>query len=323
MRVFITGGSGLVGTRLIHWLRQRQDEVIVLTRRPEIARQKLDAACVLVEGDPMQAGEWQRAIEPCDAVVNLAGENIFGRRWNAAFKEMLADSRVNSTRQVIEALGRNPKTAGGSPKTLVNASAIGYYGPHGDEELTEDSPPGDDVLARVCIAWEEAARGAEALGVRLAILRIGIVFAKEGGALAQMLTPFRLFAGGPVGSGKQYMSWIHIDDLVRLILVGLDRPEARGPINATAPAPVTNKEFARALGRVLHRPSFMRTPRFMLRVMVGEAADVIATGQRVLPCRAGELGFTFKFPEVEGALRDLVLESGQQDFIGPERGSTP
>lgn len=306
MRVFVTGGTGLVGSRLIRWLRQRQDEVVVLTRRPEVARQKLDPACILVEGDPMQAGEWQRAVEPCDAVVNLAGENLFGRRWSPAFKELLADSRVKSTEHVVEALARKPKSVDGIPKTLVNASAIGYYGPHGDEELTEESPPGDDVLARLCVAWENTAKGALPLGVRLVLLRIGIVFAREGGALPQMLTPFKLFAGGPVGSGKQYMSWIHIDDLVALCLMSLDRQEAAGPINATAPTPVTNTQFARALGRVLHRPSFLRTPRFMLRAMVGEAADVITTGQRVLPRRAKELGFVFKFPGVEGALRDLL-----------------
>jgi uncharacterized protein (TIGR01777 family) len=312
--VFITGGSGLIGTRLIRWLRQRQDEVVVLTRRPELARQKLDPGCVLVEGDPMQSGEWQRAVQPCDAVVNLAGENIFGRRWGAAFKELLRTSRLQSTQHVVEALARNPKTANGTAKALISASAIGYYGPHGDEELTEESPPGDDVLARVCIDWENAARGVQPLGVRLAILRIGIVFARAGGALSQMLTPFKLFAGGPVGSGKQFMSWIHIDDLVGMCLMAVDNQDVTGPINATSPNPVTNKEFARALGRVIHRPSFMRTPRFMLRVMVGEAADVITTGQRVLPRRARELGYTFKFPVIDGALRDLLdsLPQGQE-----------
>ncbi len=307
MRVFITGGTGLVGNRLIRWLRQRQDEVVVLTRRPEVARQQLDPVCVLVEGDPMQPGEWQRAVEPCDAVVHLAGENLFRRRWNPAFKELLRDSRVKGTKHIVEALARNPKNTNGSSKTLVSASAIGYYGPHGDEELDENSPPGDDMLARLCVDWEGAARGVQALGVRLAILRIGIVFAKEGGALAQMLTPYRLFAGGPVGSGNQYMSWIHIDDLVGMCLLALDRQEATGPINATAPNPVTNREFARALGRALHRPSIMRMPRFMLRVMVGEAAEVITTGQRVVPRRARELGYAFKFPEVDGALRDLLV----------------
>ena len=306
MRVFVTGGTGLVGTHLIRWLRQRQDQVVVLTRNPEVARQKLDPACVLVEGDPMQAGEWQRAVEPCDAVVHLAGENIFGRRWNAAFKELLRDSRVKSTEHVVEALARNPKKGDGTSKTLVSASAIGYYGPHGDEELTEESPPGDDVLARVCIGWENAARAVQPLGVRLAILRIGIVFAHEGGALPQMLTPFRLFAGGPVGSGKHYMSWIHIDDLAGLCLLTLDHPDATGPINGTAPNPVTNRELARALGQVLHRPSFVRTPRFMLRVMLGEVADVITTGQRVVPRRARELGYGFKFPEIDSALGDLL-----------------
>jgi uncharacterized protein len=306
MRVFITGGTGLVGTRLIHRLRQRQDAVVVLTRRPEAARQKLDPACDIVAGDPMQAGDWMQAVAPCDAVINLAGENIFAHRWNSKFKELLRDSRVKSTDHVVQALGRNPKTADGRPKVLVNASAIGFYGPHGDEELTEDNPPGDDELARLCVDWEKAARAAEPLGVRVAIVRIGVVLDRAGGALQQMLTPFKLFVGGPVGSGKQYMSWIHHDDLVGILLTALDQPQATGPINGSAPNPVTNKEFSRALGRALHRPSFLPTPRFMLRVMLGQVADVVTTGQRVLPRRALELAYAFKFPNIDAALQDVL-----------------
>jgi uncharacterized protein (TIGR01777 family) len=306
MRVFLTGGTGLIGSRLIGALRKRRDEVVVLTRRPEAARQKLPPGCDVVEGDPMQAGDWMRSVEACDAVVNLAGENIFGHRWNAAFKELLRDSRLKSTQNVVQALGRTAKKADGTPKVLVNASAIGYYGPHGDEELTEASPAGDDELARLCVVWEGAARTAEPLGVRVAFLRIGVVLDREGGALKQMLTPFKMFAGGPVGSGKQIMSWIHHEDMVGLFLTALDIRDAKGPINGTAPQPVTNKEFARALGRVLSRPSFMPTPGFMLRVMLGEVAGVVLTGQRVLPRRAVELGYTFKYPEVEGALANLL-----------------
>jgi uncharacterized protein (TIGR01777 family) len=306
MRIFVTGGTGLVGTRLVRRLRERNDEVHLLTRRPDFARQQFDG-CVIVEGDPMQPGPWMDAINSCDAVLNLAGENVFGRRWSAEFKTLLHDSRVRSTENVVQALSQNPRTPAGEAKVLVNASAIGYYGPHGDEELTEDSPPGDDALAHVCIAWEKAAHEVEKSGVRMAILRIGVVLDKQGGALKQMLTPFKMFVGGPVGSGRQYVSWIHHADLTGLILMALDNGTVRGPVNGTAPNPVTNKQFSKALGRALHRPSFMRTPRFMLRVMLGEVAGLVTTGQRVMPRKALEMGYQFKFPEIDVAMRDVLV----------------
>jgi uncharacterized protein (TIGR01777 family) len=306
MRVFVTGGTGLVGSRLIRCLLKRQIDIVVLTRNAETARRKLDPACRIVEGDPTQAGDWMRAVEPCDAVVNLAGENIFAQRWNLHVKQLLRDSRVKTTEHIVQALARSPKTADGTPKLLINASAVGYYGPCGDEELIEDSPPGDDDLARLCVDWENAARAAEPLGMRVALVRIGVVLDRDGGALKQMLPPFRKFVGGPAGSGKQYMSWIHYDDLVGLIMLILDKPEARGAFNGTAPNPVTNKAFSQALGRALHRPSLLRTPAFMLRVILGEVANVVTTGQRVLPRRALELGYTFRFPEIDGALRGTI-----------------
>jgi uncharacterized protein (TIGR01777 family) len=306
MRVFVTGGTGLVGTRLIRRLCERNDQVVILSRRPAVARERFDASCTVVEGDPMQPGAWTDAISDCDAVIHLAGENVFGRRWSADFKALLHDSRVRSTENIVAALAKSPRTPSGGAKTLVNASAIGYYGPHGDEELTEDSPPGDDVLARLCIDWEKAARGVLGSGVRLAIVRVGVVLDKEGGALRQMLTPFKMFAGGPVGSGRQYVSWIHHRDLVGIFLLALDNPQAQGPINGTAPNPVTNKEFSKALGRALHRPSFLRTPKFMLRVMLGEVAGLVTTGQRVLPRKALALGYPFQFPDIDGALRDVL-----------------
>ncbi len=283
MRVFVTGGTGLVGSVLIPRLRERGDAVVALTRRPEQAKQALGEQVTIVAGDPMQTGPWMDAVESCDAVVHLAGEGIFNRRWSAEFKQLLRDSRIKSTENVVAALGKSPRRQDGSPKVLVNASAIGYYGPHGEEEITEESPPGSDFLALTCVDWEKAARKAEQAGVRVVLLRVGVVLAKHGGALAKMLTPFKMFVGGPVGSGRQVMSWIHIDDLAGEILFALDHPEVTGPLNGTAPHPVTNKEFSKALGKVLHRPSFMKTPGFMLRVMLGEVAGVITTGQRVLP----------------------------------------
>jgi uncharacterized protein (TIGR01777 family) len=308
MRVFVTGGSGLIGTRLVRALHGRGDQVILLTRRPDAVRPALGPVCTLVAGDPMKPGPWAEAVDDCDAVVNLAGENIFARRWNDEFKKMLMDSRVRTTENVVQALARRPRTASGAAKVLVNASAVGYYGPHGDEELTEDSPAGDDFLARICVAWEAAARAAEAHGVRVAPVRIGVVLAKEAGPLAKVLTPFRLGGGGPVGSGRQWMSWVHAADIVGILLLALDSAAAIGPINGTAPQPVTNRDFATALGRALHRPSFMPTPAFGLRVLLGGVADIITTGQRVLPRKAEALGYRFQFPTVEAALQDLLRQ---------------
>jgi uncharacterized protein (TIGR01777 family) len=306
MRLFLMGGTGLVGSRLVRRLLDRKDDVVLLTRRPEVARQKWGEALKVVAGDPMQAGDWAGAVDDCDAVVNLVGEGVFNRRWRAWFKQLLYDSRIKSTANVVEALAKSPRTPAGRPKTLVNASAIGYYGPHGDEELTEDSPPGDDFLATLCVDWEKAARAAEAHGVRTVVVRVGVVLDRAGGALKQMLTPFKCFVGGPVGSGRQYVSWIHHEDLVGLILLTLDNAEASGPMNGTAPEPVSNKRFSKALGRALGRPSFLPTPKLALRVMLGPVATLVTTGQHVLPKRALGLGYAFKFPEIEAAMRDAV-----------------
>ncbi len=304
MRIFMTGATGLVGTRLVKQLRGRGDDVTVLTRRPSVAKERL-AGCELVGGDPMQAGPWMDAVRKCDAVVNLAGENIFGRRWNEGFKALLRDSRVRSTQHVVQALARGPGIAGDQPRVLVNASAIGYYGPRGDEELHEDAAPGDDFLARLCVEWEQAAWAAERHGVRVAALRIGIVLDPQGGALGQMLLPFKLGLGGMVGNGRQWMSWIHHADLVGMLLLALDNDRARGPLNGTAANPVTNREFTKALGRALHRPTIFPIPRFGLRLRFGEIADVLATGQRVVPKAALDLGYCFQFPTIDAALADL------------------
>lgn len=309
MRVFISGGTGLIGSRLVRRLRGRQDQVVLLTRRPVVAREKFGGDCTIVEGDPMQAGAWMDAVADCDGVINLTGEGIFNRRWNDAFKKILRDSRIKSTEHVAQALSKNPHTAGGTVKVLVNASAIGYYGPHGDEELTEDSPAGSDTLAKLTVEWEQAAHQAESSGVRVAIVRVGVVLDKHGGALAKMLPPFKFGAGGPVGSGKQWMSWIHHEDIAGIFLLALDHTEARGPLNGTAPHPVTNKEFSQALGKVLHRPSFLPTPAFALRVMLGEVAEVVTQGQRVLPRKALALGYAFQFPTIEGALANVLTEN--------------
>jgi hypothetical protein len=308
MRVFVTGGTGLIGSKLVQRLQERGDAVVLLTRRPEQVTPSSAGQFTTIGGDPVQAGPWMDGIADCDAVVHLAGEGLFNRRWWTSFKQKLRDSRVLSTQNVVAALAKQPRRADGSPKVLVSASAIGWYGPHGDEELTEDADPGKDFLACVCVEWENAAAAAQEHGVRVVLLRTGVVLAKGGGALAQMITPFKLFVGGPVGSGRQTMSWIHIEDLVGEILFALDNPQVSGPLNGTAPHPVTNKEFSKALGRVLHRPSIMKMPGFMLRVLLGEVADVVTKGQRVLPRKALQAGYSFKFTDVEAALRDVLQQ---------------
>ncbi|MBM4071457.1 MAG: TIGR01777 family protein [Planctomycetes bacterium] len=306
MRTFIAGGTGLVGSRLVVRLLERNDQVTVLTRRPEVARQKWGQSCAVVTGDPMQPGPWMDGLADCDGVVNLVGEGVFNRRWSASFKELLRTSRVLSTRNIVVALSKNPHNAAGQPKILVNASAIGYYGPTGDEELTEDSPAGSDMLARLCVEWEQEAQAGATSGLRVVLLRVGVVLDREGGALKKMILPFKLFMGGKTGSGKQWVSWIHHEDLVGMIVLALDEARARGPMNGTAPNPLPNRDFARALGRALHRPSIMPAPAFALRVVLGQVAGVITKGQRVLPRKALEWGYVFKFPDIDVALNDAL-----------------
>ena len=319
MRVFITGGTGLIGRQLVRKLVERGDQPVVLSRHADKAR--LDPALrgvEVVQGDPTVAGAWDAALEGCGAVVNLAGHNIFERRWDAEVKRLIRDSRVYGTEHIVDAI----RKATDRPKVLVQASAIGYYGPHGDEELIESSPSGTDFMARVCREWEEAARPAEALGLRLATVRIGVVLARSAGALGVMTPIFRYLPLGaaPVGSGgsplapgkgRQWLSWIHLDDVVGILLLALDHPEARGPINGTAPAPARNIDFGRALARAIRLWGFwppfvpIGPPDALLGLVLGEVAQIVTTGQKVLPERVRALGYSFRFPELAGALQDL------------------
>lgn len=308
MRIFVTGGTGLVGTRLVKALLARGDKPVVLSRRAGPAREALGAGVEVVEGDPMKEGPWMDSIAGCDGVIHLVGENVFAQRWNDQFKKLLVDSRVLSTRHVARALSASPKRGDGQPKAFVSASAIGIYGPRGDEELDENTPPGDDFLAKLCVEWEKEARAPEATGVRCAQVRVGVVLDKKGGALKQLITPFWLGMGGPVGSGRQYMAWVHHDDLVRLFLFALDNASCSGPLNGTAPQPVTNKAFGHALGKAMWRPSFMWTPGFMLSLMLGESAQIVLNGQRVIPRKPLALGFEFRYPTVDSALAEIFSQ---------------
>jgi uncharacterized protein (TIGR01777 family) len=315
MRVFITGGTGLIGKQLVRALAERGDQPLILSRRSNVVRR--DPAMrsfTFVQGDPATRGDWESQLDACDAVVNLVGHNVFSQRWNADVKRRIRDSRVYSTENIVTALGQ----AKNRPRVLVQGSAIGYYGIHGDEDLTEESPSGSDFMAVVCREWEEAAHPAESLGVRVARIRTGIVLSREGGALGFMTPIFRMGGAAPIGNGgslvkpatgQQWMSWIHIDDIVGLFLFALDRGEASGPINGTAPHPVRNADFSRALARALHRPFIpFGPPDTVLGLMLGPVAKMITTGQKVLPTRAQALGYHFKYPDLPGALRDLFAK---------------
>ena len=296
MKIVVSGASGLIGSALTPRLAARGHEVVRLVRRPPRPGERA------VAWDP-EAGSIDRAaLEGADVVIHLAGENVFGR-WTAEKKRRIRDSRVSGTRLVSEALARLARR----PSVLLAASAIGFYGDRGDEELIEQSPPGEDFLAQVSRDWEAAAAPAGRAGIRVVNLRFGVVLTPAGGALGKMLPPFRLGLGGHVGSGSQYVSWIHIDDGGRAIEHALATESLAGPVNLTAPHPVTNRELAGTLGRVLGRPAIMPVPAFALRLMLGaEGAGMLQGGQRVLPARLLESGFQFRYRDIEAALRDLL-----------------
>jgi uncharacterized protein (TIGR01777 family) len=305
-RVILTGATGLIGTRLFAALRERGYEIVVFTRSPDDARRKLPGAAEYVQWAPADSGPWAAALSGAHAVVHLAGapisQGLVGVRWSEAYKREIRDSRVVGTRGIVKAIAAAPSP----PAVLVNASAVGYYGYRDATPLDESAPPGDDFVAQVVVAWEREAVAAEPLGVRVVRLRTGIVLDPGAGALGQLLIPFRLRTGGPILPGSQYYSWIHPDDEVNLLLLALEDGRASGPLNATAPTPVTNRDFTATLGRVLGSPSWLPVPEFGLRVALGEMADLVVKGQRVLPKRALELGYTFRFPELAPALRDLL-----------------
>jgi len=294
MHHLITGGSGFIGSALCRSLIADGHRVTVLTRDIDRARTRVPEAVFLIDRLDFA--------EDVGAVVNLAGENLAGGRWTSARKHEFVGSRIGTTKRLLDWIERQERT----PGVLVSGSAIGWYGPAGDEELDEDADAGNDFSAHLCRDWEAEAVKAEALGVRVCRLRTGIVLGTEGGALRKMLLPFRAGIGGRMGSGRQWMSWIARADIVALIRWLIDHDSARGAYNGTAPAAVTNAEFARALGAALHRPAVLPTPAFALRLLFGEMADILLTGQRVVPKRATAEGFKFKYPELPSALSSVL-----------------
>ncbi len=298
MHILITGGTGFIGLELVAGLLRDGHRVTVLTRDQAQALLRLPAGA--------EALADLASLDAVDAVVNLAGESLGAKRWNARRKQVFRDSRIGTTRRINDWMAGLARR----PTVMVSGSAIGYYGPRGDETITEDSTPGEDFSARLCRDWEAEAIKAEALGVRVCRLRTGIVIgqpnAAGGGALTQMLPAFRLGGGGPMGSGRQWMSWVHRDDLVALIRWLIDKTTAQGAYNGTSPAPVTNAEFAKMLGAALHRPAILPMPGFALKMIVGDMAEILLTGQRVLPQRALAQGFVFRFPSLAAAFGDVL-----------------
>ncbi len=297
-RIAVTGATGRIGTHLVKALKDRGDDVCVLSRNPKRASEKLGVEAF--EWDPKGGGAPSEALAGRDVVVHLAGEDV-GQRWSEDTKTEIAASREKGTRNLITGIfAATPR-----PTALIGASASGYYGPHGDEVIEESAPPGTDWLAEVCVRWEQQTDAAK-LGLRVVKVRTGIVLDTEGGALAKMLPPFKAGLGGSIGSGKQYMPWIHLDDLVGIYLAAIDSPDFAGPINASSPNPATNKEFGKALGKALHRPAVAPVPALVIKGMYGAMSQIILTGVRMVPGRIDELGYEFRHPDLDDALRDTL-----------------
>ena len=307
MKVVIAGGSGFLGSPLAWAWAEEGHDVRLLTRglaagqaQHESGTGKPGITRVGWEPDG-RAGQLARELDGAVAVINLAGASIAGARWNAARKQLLRDSRILATTSLAAAFNQ----AAEPPPTFVSASGIGYYGDRGSELLTEESTPGGDFLAHLCVEWEGEAQRAARPGVRVVLLRTGIVLEKSGGALPQMMRPFKFFAGGPLAGGKQYMSWVHRHDWVEMVRWIVDTPAVTGPVNVTAPHPVTNAEFSRALGRAIHRPALAPAPRIALKIALGEMADALLASQRALPKRAQTAGYHFRYPEIDIAFRGI------------------
>ena len=331
MRVFLTGGTGLIGRGIVRTLIARGDTPVILSRAADKARMNPSLrGAEIVQGDPMIAGAWESAVDGCDAAINLVGHNLFAQRWSPEVKAKIRDSRVVGTENLVAAIARSANR----PKTLVQASAIGYYGPTGDEELTESSPAGTDFMSEVCVAWEDASKPAESLGLRVPKIRTGVVLAKGEAALGVMTPIFKFGGATPVGGGgssvaagrgspswlarlladlklgrgRQWMSWVHIADIVGLFVEALDNPSANGPINGTAPNPLKNYDFSKELAKAVGRRWVflpIGPPDLMLKLILGEVAEVVTKGQKVLPRKAEAIGYRFLFPSLPEALADI------------------
>ncbi|GMQ78517.1 MAG: TIGR01777 family oxidoreductase [Anaerolineae bacterium] len=307
MQIVITGGTGTIGRALTALLTSEGHDVVILSRNPK-AHLNMEADGVAIKKWQVESlVGWGPLIDGADVVVNFAGENLAGDkffpdRWNDTKKQRISESRIAAGQAVNQAIKKAQK----KPAVLIQASAIGYYGPRGDEVVTETSEPGQDFLSNICVEWESTTAPVEELGVRRVIIRTGLILTTDSGPLAKLLVPFKLFAGGPFGSGKQWWSWIHLEDVVKAVRFLMENKSASGPINLTAPNPTTNREFSKELGRVMFRPSFVPLPAFVMKLAIGDAATLVLDGQRVIPQRLQQLGFSFSYPDLNLALRDLL-----------------
>ena len=301
-RIIITGATGLIGKKLVNALINRGDEVIVFSRDVKKAKSIFPKAKECVEWDYQKPELWKNKFDNSDAVIHLAGINLFAKRWNDEFKNSVLESREISTRNLVDSI----KSCNNKPEVFISASGIGYYGDCGDKILYEDSSSGNDFLSDVCKVWESQARKIEQFGVRSVQIRTGLVLSTEDGALKQMLPPFKFFIGGVLGNGKQWSSWLHIDDIIGIYLHAIDNKDLSGAVNSASPNPVRMKEFAKTLGKVLNRPSLFPVPKFILKLVVGEAAEVVTASQRVDVGKLLNTGYKFKFDNLTDALRDLL-----------------
>lgn len=306
MNIVLTGGTGFIGGALCRSLVGEGHRVSILTRRPGQVSRQTDVHLNSVPWNPRDTGPWEQVLEGADAVINLAGAPIAEARWTVARKQLITDSRVLTTRLLVRALSR----CSSKPATFISASGIGYYGASDDRHLDEGAPRGQGFLADLCLAWEAEALRAAEFGTRVVLLRTGMVLEQDGGALAKMVLPFKLYAGGPIMPGTQWVSWIHRSDHIGLIQWALTTPTVSGPLNAVAPQPVTMKIFCEALGRVLHRPSWLPIPQFALNILLGELGTLMTTGQRVIPTKAMAGGYTFQYPKLESAFRAILKKPG-------------
>lgn len=301
-KIIITGATGLIGKKLVNSLIEKKYEVVVFSRDLQKAKLQLPNVKEFVEWDYKKPEKWKSSLEKIDGVIHLAGVNLFARRWNEEFKKEILDSRQTSTINLVEAI----KQCTNKPKVFISASGIGFYGDRNDEELNDSSTPGKDFVADVCKIWEFESQQLTKINIRNIQIRTGLVLSTEDGALKQMLPAFKMFFGGPLGNGKQWSSWLHIDDIVGIYLYALENETITGPLNAVSPNPVMMKYLAKTLGKILKRPSKFSVPNFILKLVVGEAAEVVTSSQRVIPDKLVKYGYKFKFKKLEDALRDLL-----------------
>lgn len=300
MKTLIVGGSGFVGSHLTPFLIEKGFDVTIMARRPDRGS-RFPSEVKTLAADATQPGSWQEQVRDFDVLINLAGVSVF-KRWDEAYKKLLRDTRILTTRNLVDAIPANPE----GKITLINTSGAGYYGFTGDEELSENAPPGSDFLSNLARDWEAEAYKAEKKGVRVVTTRFGIILGKGGGALAQMTLPFKFFAGGPLGHGKQWVPWMHIEDLCRAELFLIENDNIRGPVNFSSPTPVRNVDLGKAIGKALNRPAFMPAPSFMIKLVLGEFGSVILEGQRAVPKALLDNGFSFQYPTIDEALKDLL-----------------